>query len=215
MTKDQGLINSEVIEQYAKSASKPDSDLAKVIIHYTDENTTGAHMLSGPLVARFLQILIQLSQAQNVLDMGTFTGYSALSIAEALPKQGAVYTCDKDPEILKLAQNFFNQSEHKQKIKVIESDGLKFLQETTIMFDLIFLDAEKKNIKHYYEAALAKLNPGKIMIIDDVLWRAEVLDPKSDRALAIHQLNQDLAKDPRVTNVLLPIRHGLQLIIAK
>lgn len=213
MSKDQGLINNAAIEEYAKTLSKQDSSLSQAIASYTQEHTAGAHMLSGVLVARLLQILVQLSSAKTVLDMGTFTGYSASNLAEALPEDGKVYTCDKDPEILKVAQSFFEQSEHKHKIKVIESDGQKFLQETGLMFDLIFLDAEKKNIKDYYEAALQKLKPGKIMVIDDVLWRAEVLDPKTERAQAINQLNQHLANDKRIMNVILPVRHGLQIIL--
>lgn len=213
--KDPGLINTPEIEAYAKSVSKIDSEAALRIVSYTKESSTQAHMLSGELIARLLQILVMLSRAQQVLDVGTFTGYSALSLAEALPANGRVYTCDKDEKAIARAQEFFATSPHGSKIEVIKGDAGAFLLDTPLAFDLIFLDADKSKLKDYYEAALNKLNSQGILIIDDMLWRAEVLDPQSERAKLIHELNQYIAQDQRVINVLLPIRHGIQVVMLR
>ena len=211
---DAGLINALDIELYCEKESTQDSKTAQSILEYTKANSFGAHMVSGPLVARFLQVLIKLTKAQTVLDIGTFTGYSALSLAEAMPDIGKVYTCDHDAKILTTAQQFFNQSIKGQKIEVIADDALAFLETTSVIFDLIFIDADKKRLKEYYEAALKKIKTGGAIIIDDMLWRGEVMAPASERAKAIAGLNEYIAQDARVINVLLPIRHGLQLIIA-
>jgi caffeoyl-CoA O-methyltransferase len=212
---DLGLINSVVIEAYCEEVSTEDSGVAQAVLEYTKANSSGAHMVSGPLVARFLQILIKLTKAQTVLDIGTFTGYSALSLAEAIPDDGKVYTCDHDAVILSTAQQFFAQSAVGQKIEVIVDDALVFLEKTPVIFDVIFIDADKKRLKDYYEAALKKVKAGGALIIDDMLWRGEVMAPSSERAKAIASLNQYIAQDARVINVLLPIRHGLQLIIVR
>ncbi len=212
---DLGLINSAAIEAYCEGSSTEDSKTTQAILEYTSANSSGAHMMSGPLVARFLQILIKLTKAETVLDIGTFTGYSALSLAEAILDRGKVYTCDHDAEVLSIAQQFFDQSALGQKIVVIKDDALTFLENTSLLFDLIFIDADKKRLKDYYEAALKKIKTGGALIIDDMLWRSEVIAPTSERAKAIASLNEYIAQDSRVINVLLPIRHGLQLIIAR
>lgn len=212
---DLGLINAAAIERYCENMSTKDSEKAAAILEYTNANSSGAHMVSGPLVARFLQILMTISQAETVLDIGTFTGYSALSLAEVMPVHGKVYTCDHDATILNTAQNFFDESTAGQKIEVVKEDGLIFLENTAVVFDLIFIDADKKRLKEYYEAALKKIKTGGVIVIDDMLWRGEVIRPTKERAKAIAELNQYIAQDARVINVLLPIRHGLQLIIAR
>jgi caffeoyl-CoA O-methyltransferase len=213
MKVDPGLVNDVLIESYAKEMSSKDSLIIQALIKETEIKSSQAHMISGPLVTRLLQILIKLSQAQQVLDIGTFTGYSALSMAESLPEHGKVYTCDQDLEILKMAKGFFAQSIHGHKIKVIESDALEFLTNTKDKFELIFLDADKHRLKEYYEAALKKLPARGLLVIDDVLWRKEVLEPKTARAKLIDEFNQYITEDTRVMNVLLPIRHGIQVVM--
>lgn len=210
--KDHGLINHADIDEYAKALSTADSSIAEEIIAYTLKHTEGAHMVSGPLVMRLLQMLMKLNQAQNILDIGTFTGYSAISFAEALI-EGKVYTCEQDADILAVAQQFFAKSPHGKKIEVIQGDALDFLKATPLFFDLIFVDADKKRLRDYYEAALTKLTKRGILVIDDVLWRGEVVAPKTERALRIHEFNEYIHQDARVLHLILPIRHGLQIVM--
>ena len=210
---DPGLVTSPEINHYAERMSQPASSLLQNIVHYTENNVGGARMLSGPLVGGLLKILIKLSAAKVVLDVGTFTGYSALTLAESLGPEAKVYTCDRDVQMLKIAAHFFQESPDGQKIEVVLRDGLEFLTSTSEVFDLIFLDADKGRLLEYYEAALSKLKLGGLLVIDDVLWRGEVLTQETPKAQMLNQLNHHITNDPRVLNVLLPVRHGLQVIL--
>jgi len=212
MKHDPGLITAPAIHAYAESMSTRASEVLEDIALATEQQVASAHMLSGILVGNLLKILVQLARAKVVLDIGTFTGYSALTLAESLADDGKVYTCEWDIKMLKLAQRFWQQSPDAHKIESVINDGLEFLSATPLKFDLIFLDADKGRLLDYYETALTKLNQGGLIVIDDVLWRGEVLTPESSKAKLLDQLNRHIAQDSRVINVLLPVRHGLQVI---
>jgi caffeoyl-CoA O-methyltransferase len=209
----QDLIPQD-IEAYAACYSRPESELLAQI-SADSKNMTGAQMLSGPLVAGLLRLLIKLSHAKTVLDIGTFSGYSALSMAEALPENAKLITIESSAATLNLAKSYFEKSLHHSKIETYLGNALEVLPKLTETFDLIFIDADKNKILEYYELALSKLRSGGIMLIDDVLWRGEVLEaePVDKRARAMHSLNKHIVQDSRVENLLLPIRHGLNLLI--
>ncbi|MDF2529375.1 MAG: methyltransferase [Gammaproteobacteria bacterium] len=202
------------IETYAAFYSSSDSALLQQLANDT-KAMTGSQMLSGRLVGQLLRILIKLRQAKTVLDIGTYTGYSALSMAEALPQDGQVITIESSKPALDIANKYFTQSQHASKIKPMLGEALELLPQLSGSFDLIFIDADKLRILEYYEHSLAKLNSGGVMVIDDVLWRGEVLEPEpSDkRAQVMQKLNQHILQDHRVENLLLPLRHGLNVVL--
>ena len=207
------MITAPLIEAYCQSYTQPDSALLAEIRTYTHAHFASARMLSDVLVGRVLQLLARLMQAKNVLDLGTFTGYSALSLAEAIAENAVVTTCDKDPRILAVAEAFFARSEQAAKIKVFQGEVADCIASIHTEIDLAFIDADKMQIDAYYELILPKLRSGGVIVVDDVLWRGEVLAPEEKRALAVSQFNAKIKKDPRILNVLLPIRHGLNIIV--
>ena len=207
------MITAPLIEAYCQNQTQPDSALLAEIRAYTQANFKNAQMLSDVLVGRLLQFLLRLMHAKMVLDLGTFTGYSALSMAEAMSQESCVLTCDKDPRVLAIAKAFFDKSEHSSKIKIIQGEVAECIASIDEEIDLAFIDADKMQIESYYELILPKLRIGGVIVVDDVLWRAEVLAPGDKRAISVHQFNDKIKKDPRILNVLLPIRHGLNIMI--
>ncbi|MDF2940326.1 MAG: Caffeoyl-CoA O-methyltransferase [Gammaproteobacteria bacterium] len=204
------------LEDYAIAYTKPESALLSEIAKDV-QNKPGSQMLSGPLVSQFLKMLIKMTAAYRVLDIGTFTGYSAVSMAEALPENGLVISIESSQPTLEAAKSYFAQSLHAQKIRPILGEALEVLPQLSETFDLIFIDADKSKVIEYYELALSRLKSGGIIVIDDVLWRGEVLEvaPADKRAVAMQKLNQHILEDNRVENLILPIRHGLNLVLKK
>lgn len=202
-----------MIEAYCLAHTHAESNVLRELRVHTQAHFKSSIMLCDVLVARLLQFFVQLLSAQEVLDLGTFTGYSALSMAEALKGSGRLITCDKDPQALKIARRFFSQSPVGNRITVFEGEVSLYLTEISRSLDLVFIDADKMKTDEYFEAVLPHLRSGGMIIVDDVLWRAEVLNPQDKRALALHAFNQKIQHDPRITNVLLPIRHGLNIIV--
>ena len=207
------MITAPLIEAYCQDQTQSDSVVLTEIREYTQANFKNAQMLSDILVGRLLQFLVRLMQAKMVLDLGTFTGYSALSMAEAVSQESCVLTCDKDPAVLAIAGSFFAKSEHGLKIKCFQGEVAACIDSIHEEIDLVFMDADKMQIDAYYESILPKLRVGGVMVVDDVLWRGEVLAPEEKRAVAVNQFNHKIKKDPRILNVLLPIRHGLNIMM--
>jgi predicted O-methyltransferase YrrM len=204
-------ISPELIT-YAEQHSTSESTLIQQLVADTLQHKTGSHMLSGRTVGQLLKFFIQLGCMQTVLDIGTYTGYTALMMAEALPESGKVITIDSSPESFVFAKRYFAQSSHQHKIIPHLGPALNFLPNLTDTFDLIYIDADKANTQHYYELCLTKLKTGGLIIVDDVLWYGEVLQPDNKRATAMQAFNAYVHQDPRVENVILPIRHGLNVI---
>jgi caffeoyl-CoA O-methyltransferase len=158
--------------------------------------------------------MVQVVAARRVLELGTFTGYSALAMAEALPEAGKVITCEIDPDMASIAHTFWERSPHGKKIEVRIGPALDTLARLTGVFELIFIDADKINYVAYYRRALELIAPRGVILIDNVLWNGDVLkNPPSDPATtAIQELNRTVAHDPRVTAVLLTLRDGVFVI---
>ena len=199
------------IEEYAEAHSEKPSPLFEALARETYEKMREAQMQVGPLEGGFLRLLVRLVRARRVLEIGMFTGYSALMMAEALPEDGELITCDVDPAAESMARRYFAQSPHGKKIRVRMGPALQTLEALSGPFDLVFIDADKENLIHYFERALALLPPGGLIAVDNTLWSGRVLDPQSKSDRAIAEFNRRVAGDSRVEKVMLTLRDGVTL----
>jgi len=207
------LISAE-IEAYAQAHSMAESEVCSALRSETHKQTDCPQMLVGPLEGAFLKMMTQLVHAKRVLEIGMFTGYSALCFAEVLPEDGTVTTCEIDEESAALARRFFARSPHGNKITIRMGPALETMRELRGPFDLIFIDADKQNYLNYYRRAKDLLARNGLILIDNVLWDGDVLlqPPPDERTAAIQQLNRVVASDPDVSAVLVTIRDGVLVI---
>jgi caffeoyl-CoA O-methyltransferase len=201
------------LEEYATKHSAPLPPLLEELVAKTREEMGGlSAMLSGHLQGEFLQMLVRAVGARRVLEIGTFTGFSALMMAEALPEDGSLITCDFNPKAIEVARGFFARSPHGSKIELREGPALETVKTLEGPFDFAFIDADKENLTAYYEAVLPMLSAKGIISVDNVLWMGRVLDPQDESDRAIVAFNEHVTRDERVWNMLLPIRDGVMLI---
>lgn len=207
------LVSAE-IEAYAQAHSMTESALCRALREETIRRMEFPQMVVGPLEGAFLKMMTQVVQATRVLEIGMFTGYSALCFAEALPPEGTVITCEIDEESASLARRYFAQSTQGKKIEIRMGPALDTMRSLTGPFDVIFIDADKTNYVNYYRLALDLIAPAGVILIDNVLWDGEVLKqpPPDERTAAIQELNRVVASDSRVTAVLLTLRDGVLMI---
>lgn len=207
------LISAE-IEAYAQAHSMAESEVCHALRSETHKQTDCPQMLVGPLEGAFLKVMTQLVQAKRVLEIGMFTGYSALCFAEVLPEDGTVTTCEIDEESAALARRFIARSPHGNKITIRMGPALETMRELHGPFDLIFIDADKQNYLNYYRRAKDLLARNGLILIDNVLWDGDVLlqPPPDERTAAIQQLNRVVASDPDVSAVLVTIRDGVLVV---
>lgn len=202
------------IEAYAAAYSLPETPVRRALREETQRTMEFARMLVGPLEGAFLHTMARLARAERVLEIGMFTGYSALCFAEALPEQGRVVTCEVDEDSAAVARRFFAQSPHGPKVEIRMGPALETMAGLAGPFDVIFIDADKLNYVNYYRRAMELLSPRGVILVDNVLWDGEVLldPPPDDRTAAIQELNRIVAADSRVTAVLATIRDGIWII---
>ena len=207
------LVPAE-IETYAETHSMPESSVCRALREETQRTMEYAQMVVGPLEGAFLKMMTQLVGATRVLEIGMFTGYSALCFAEALPAQGTVITCEVDEQPAALARRYMAQSPVGGKISIRMGPALDTMRTLSGPFDLIFIDADKANYLNYYRRSLALLAPNGVILIDNVLWSGEVLKqpPPDASTAAIQELNRTVSADPRVTAVLVTIRDGILVV---
>ena len=207
------LVSAD-IEAYAQAHSMPESDLCRALREETQRRMESPQMIVGPLEGAFLKMMTQLVQATSVLEIGTFTGYSALCFAEALPTDGIVITCEIDDESAALARVYFMRSPVGKKIELRMGPALDTMRHLRGPFDLIFIDADKINYVNYYQRALDLLSPQGVILIDNVLWSGEVLKqpPPDEQTAAIQKLNRMVSADPGVSAVLVTIRDGVLVV---
>lgn len=205
------LINP-AIESYAHDLTQAEPELLQELAAETHARMALAQMLTGRLEGRFLKLLVQLSGAKRILEIGMFTGYSALSMAEALPDEGRLITCDIDPVAEAFARRYFARSPHGHKIELRMGPALDTIATLSGSLDLVFLDADKENYLAYYEAVLPRLRSGGLLVIDNALWSGRVLRPEDEESRVIDALNRRIAQDERVENVLLTLRDGVNLV---
>ena len=199
------------VENFARDHTEPESDLFRRLEAETHATMASPEMLVGRIEGRFLKMLVQLSDARRLLEIGTFTGYSALMMAEGLPPEGRLITCEIDPKAVAIARRYFAESPHGHKIELRMGAALETLATVTEPLDLVFIDADKTNYPNYYEACLPLLRAGGLLVADNVLWSGKVLAPDDDDTRAIVAFNQRVQADPRVENVCLTIRDGMML----
>lgn len=210
------IINQKANE-YAIHFSEPVDELLQEIEKYTLEKHAHPNMLSGPLQGKFLEIFSKALKPERILEVGTFTGYSALCLAKGLSDNGELHTIELRPEDAELSQSFFAKSSHSKQIFLHEGNALDIIPELHEKWDLIFIDADKINYINYYELTLPFLKKDGIILADNVLFHGDVLDEviKGKNAKAIHSFNEHVSKDDRVQRVLLTVRDGLMMIRKK
>jgi len=214
----------EDVERYAAEHTTPEPDLLVALAAETRESTDGAGMMVGPLEGRFLQTLVYLAGARRVLEIGMFTGYSALSMAAALPPDGRIITCDINPATEAIARRHIEASPWADRIDIRMAPAIETIAGLEGPFDLVFIDADKGSYRDYYEAVLPLLAERGLIVVDNVLWSGRVLEPglRGPNAMtgpdadadtrAIAAFNDHVASDPRVVAVMLTIRDGVTLI---
>ena len=202
------------IEAYAQAHSMPESAVCRALREETQRTMAYAQMLVGPLEGAFLKMMAQLMGAKRVLEIGMFTGYSALCFAEAIPDDGSVLTCEVDEESAVVARRYIAQASFGKKIEIRMGPALETMSQLTGPFDLIFIDADKQNYPNYYRRALDLIATQGVILIDNVLWDGDVLKqpPPDEKTAAIQELNRVVASDPRVTAVLVTIRDGILVV---
>ncbi len=207
-------IIPKALDDYCAAHTTPPSALLQELAAWTHAHMKLPQMLTGHLEGTLLAWLVRLSGARRGLEIGTFTGYSALAMAEALPADGELVTCDIDPEHARIAQSFFDRSPHGKKIKLQLGPALETLAAMPLheQFDLVFLDADKENYSNYYESILPRLKRGGLLVADNVLWSGTVLAPKEKTDKAIVAFNERVRNDARVEKLMLPVRDGVLLV---
>jgi caffeoyl-CoA O-methyltransferase len=202
------------IEAYAADHTSPEAPLLADLAAETRAAQEQHGMMVGRLEGRFLQTLVWMSGARRVLEIGTFTGYSALSMAAGLPPDGTIVTCELDPARAATARRWFDASPYGDRIEIKVGPALDSVATLAGPFDFVFIDADKEGYGAYYEAVLPNLADHGVIAVDNVLWSGRVLDPEDSTAstLAIRAFNDFVAADPRVVCVMATVRDGVTLI---
>jgi len=202
------------VEEYAEAHTSPEGDLFERLAAETHEKTTAPQMMVGRIEGRFLGVLVRGLRARRVLELGTFTGYSSISMALALPSGGRVITCDVNEETTAIARRYAEEAGVADRIDYRFGPGLETIAQLDGTFDLVFIDADKPNYVNYYEATLPLLAEGGLIVADNTLWSGRVIDEtdNEDTTQAIRAFNDHVAGDARVENVLLTVRDGMNLV---
>lgn len=205
------------IDEYAADHSWAESEICKALREETYRTMEWPQMVVGPLEGAFLKMMVRLVGAARVLEIGMFTGYSALCFAEALPADGQVITCEINEKPAALARTTFARSPHGGKITVRMGAALETLRDLAGPFDLIFIDADKVNYVNYYRRALDLVSAKGVILVDNVLWSGDVLKqpPPDQSTAAIQELNRLVSSDPRVDCVLVTLRDGILVVKPK
>jgi caffeoyl-CoA O-methyltransferase len=203
------------VEEYAAAASTPTplDGLLERLAAETRERMAAPQMMVGPVEGRFLELLVRLTGARHVLELGTFTGWSSIAMASALPPDGRVVTCDVNEEAVEIARRYAREAGVADRIDYRLGPALETIRGLDGPFDLVFVDADKEGYLDYYEATLPLLADGGLLVADNVLWSGRVVDPEPDeRTRTIRAFNDHLRDDPRVVAVVLTVRDGMTLV---
>ena len=195
-----------------------ESELLARLNRDTHVNLLQPRMLSGHLQGRILKMFCRMLRPEKILEIGTYTGYATLCMAEALSDTGIIHTIEIDDELEDFILKYFNQSEDKDKIKLHIGDALKIIPELNETFDLVFIDADKRLYSEYYDLVFDKVRQGGMIIADNTLWDGKVLEtphPSDKQTIGIQQFNDKIAKDKRIEKVIIPLRDGITLMIKK
>ena len=207
-------ITDPALEAYAEAHTTPPADHLLALAEETRATLVAPQMMVGALEGRFLEMLVYALRPQWVLEIGTFSGYSSLSMAAGLPRGGRITTCELSPVHAEVARAHIAASPYADRIEVREGPALDTVGKLEGPFDFVFIDADKSNYLAYYEAVLPKLAPGGLIAADNTLWSGRVLDEgdQSPDTNAIRAFNDAVVRDPRVVCVQVPVRDGVTLI---
>jgi caffeoyl-CoA O-methyltransferase len=207
------FIVNEEIERYAEQHTTALLDLFERLAEETRAKMSAPQMMVGRIEGAFLATLVRVRSAKRVLEIGTFTGYSSIAMASALPDDGRIITCDVDPEATEIARRYMDESGHGHKIEIRLGKAIETIQTLDGPFDIVFIDADKPSYESYYEAALPLLAENGLIIADNVLWSGRVLEEGGDESTrAIKAFNEHVKSDSRVVSVMLTVRDGMTLI---
>lgn len=204
----------EQIEKYVDSHTREEPEVLKKLNRETYAKVMMPQMLSGHVQGRFLKMICTMVNPSQIMDIGTFTGYSSICLAEGLKEGGMVHTIDINEELHPMVIRYIKEAGLENKIKTYVGNALNIIPTLNYTFDLVFIDADKTNYSKYFELAIHKLRPGGFIVADNVLWSGKVTEPfhKSDEETrAIMAYNDMVMRDPRVENVLVPMRDGLMI----
>ena len=209
---------SEKLDDYVVRHSEEEPALLKALTRETYQKVLQPRMLSGHYQGRILSVLSKLIRPKTILELGTFTGYSALCLAEGLDKNGVLHTIDINEELVDFQKRYFDKSDYGAQIVQHLGSALDIIPTIETTFDLVFMDADKPNYINYFHQIIDKLNPGGVILSDNVLWSGKViepLDPSEISTKIVLEYNRLLKEDSRLETVLLPIRDGLTISIKK
>ena len=211
------MIVPDDIEAYAATHTTPPPELLTALAAETRENLRSPQMLTGTIEGRFLELLVFGLGARRVLELGTYSGYSSLSMAAGLPEGGHIDTCEVSEEHAAVARRYIERSPYADRITVHLGPALETIERLEGDFDFVFVDADKENYGNYYDALLPRLAPRGLMAFDNTLWSGRVVDPENDAegTQAIREVNDRIASDSRATAVMLTVRDGVTLIRPK
>ncbi|MCM4169631.1 tRNA 5-hydroxyuridine methyltransferase [Arenibacter antarcticus] len=205
---------STILEQYITDHSQSEPEILQKLTRETHLKVIQPRMITGHFQGRVLSLLSKIKAPKNILEIGTYTGYSAICLAEGLTSDGSLHTIDINEELNGMQRRFFQESGYGDQIFQHTGDALKIIPTLDMVFDLIFIDAEKVSYDLYFEACIKKCRPGSIILSDNVLWSGKVVAPliaKDKATKTLIDYNRKLKEDPRVETVLLPVRDGLTL----
>ena len=204
----------EKIDDYVVNHSQKEPELLQQLNKETWQKVLNPRMLSGGYQGRILAMISKLIQPKNILEIGTYTGYSALCLAEGLQKNGMLFTIDKNEELEDFAKKYFGKSPYNSQIKQLVGNALDIIPTLNQKFDLVFIDADKSNYNTYFKMIIGKMNSGGVILSDNVLWSGKVveeIEPNDKDTQALLEYNELLNNDDRIETILLPIRDGLSI----
>lgn len=201
------------MDRYLEERASQEPEILKRLRKETFQKTTQPHMISGYLQGRFLSLISKMISPKNILEIGTFTGYAALCLAEGLQKEGKLITLDVNEDLAYLPKKYFEESEFANQIEFRLENALDFLRNSDEIFDLIFIDADKENYAEYFKLVKPRMKSGSVLLIDNVLWYGKVLEEKGNKQTEqIKLVNKLVAEDADFENVILPLRDGIHLV---
>ena len=202
----------ENIQKYISDISQSESPILKELNRYTNSKVILPRMLSGHVQGRFLSMISKLVNPEIIVEVGTYTGYSCLCLAEGLKKNGKIITIEKDEEFASIAKKFFNRSKYKEKISLLIEDATKAIENISEKIDLAFIDADKLNYTKYYDMLFPKLKIGGLIVADNVLWSGKVTkEVNDDETQSIKDFNTKVKNNERIENLIVGIRDGIML----
>ena len=204
---------SKDLNDYVEAHTSAESEVLKELARETHQKVLMPRMLSGHLQGRVLSMISKIFRPKNILELGTFTGYSSICLAEGLQEGGLLQSIDINEELREMVEKYIAKAGIIDSIKLHTGNALQIIPQLSEMFDLVFIDADKVNYSAYYDLLIDKVVPGGILIADNVLWSGKIIEEKPDKdTKALLAFNKKIQEDNRVENVLLPIRDGLLII---